>query len=118
MGVDLIDFTALQKRGLLKNYVEEKEVDLIDFSKSVSSQTTQTNNNPLSFFDSVSSPTTPAASFFDVPSSNSSTPVLNAVEDNSFKIKLDDFEYKMEKLLERLDKIESKISDFERNMRV
>ena len=40
-GVDIIDYTELQKRGLLKKRVEKSSQDIINFTQSQQTQQTQ-----------------------------------------------------------------------------
>lgn len=110
MGVDVIDFTMLQKRGMLKKEEIKPEVDVIDFTKSLDAPVPITNQqpvaNPLSFFDSVVPQQTE-------PTYANPGPNLGEHAVSGLKLKLEDLEYKFERLLEKLDKVESKLFNFE-----
>lgn len=102
---ELLDLTLLRKKGILK-IPEEK--DVVDFSQIPASQDVSMPNmpsldpaiesNPFGFLDSVAQA-----------SSSASTGIPNSSDANAMKIKLDDFEYKLERLSERLERIESKL---------
>ena len=136
MGVDYVDYTALQKRGLLKKeyFEDQKEMELVDLTKnsmpsiSDTNSTLTSNTNPLSFFDNVgsNSSSSPVTSFFDNPIQGPSNPISppeglggSGSDDlSALKIKIDDFEYKFSRLIDRLEKIETRLVEFERNTRV
>ena len=100
-GLDVIDYTLLEKKGILKK--TQQKSDVLDFTNASSNTASSS---------SASSPTD-FASFFGSPTANPASQASNSIPDsdvNALKIKLDDFEYKLEKLLERLASIESKLS--------
>lgn len=128
-GLDYMDYTLLKKKGLLK--INEPKNDVIDYTKVQPSYATQVApSHPSdfgSFFGSVdASPSSNVSASLEDPfaslNSPSSPPPLpssplapgNAQSDShisALKIKLEDLEYKLEKLLERLSKIESKLGN-------
>lgn len=126
-GGDFIDLVELQKRGLMKKSERKLPSNMkvnsdgsIEFlansTSSVtpisdSNQFSQTGTNtssPFGFLDSVSS-TSSTNSF----GSNMTNNTTGSSDVSSLRIKLDDFDFKFEKLMERIEKIESKLLDFE-----
>ncbi len=127
---DVIDLTRLQKQGVLERskQIEEGKQNpnsssgVLDLSPS---QPSTGDSNPLAgFFGNVDS-----SSSFSTESENknetsygSYTDRLRAArnsktdEINSLKIKLEDTEYKLEKVLEKLGIIESRLEEFERRI--
>ncbi|MBX4212417.1 hypothetical protein KW787_03125 [Candidatus Pacearchaeota archaeon] len=111
---DVLDFTMLQKRGILKKHEQEK--DIIDLTQDPVAAAQQivpisaAAPSPLSFFDTVS----PAPSFFDAQPQNN---LQSSTDVQSLKVKIDDLEYKLDRFLERVEMIESKLTDFARNLR-
>jgi len=134
--VDVIDFTRLQKQGILKRVEESSAAessgsDVVDLSSSSLSSTDSsgTSSNPLAgFFNNVDSPSTPASSAFSSESAVSNSEnsygsytdklktarASKLAEFNSMKIKLEDAEYKLGKALERIEKLEEKFFELER----
>jgi hypothetical protein len=115
-----IDYTYLQKRGIIKKKEEKKlpykitkdgMVDLTSHvSEAVSSefkdssysqQQTGMASNPFGFLDSVSQSQGSASAS---PSSGENS----SAELNALKIKIDDLEYKLQRLIERLEQLESR----------
>lgn len=123
-GNDYIDYTLLKKKGLLK--VEEQK-DVIDLSasnlptstpsfqpsQSATSTPTSENSNPFGFLDSNPTSTpTPTSFFNDTPSYSQTSESQNSSqphEFNALKLKVEDLEYKLERLLEKITKVESKL---------
>ena len=103
-GIDVLDLTLLQKRGILK-VPEEKDLDLTrPFAQSSSSLAqNSTESSAFGFLDNLASNSSASNS---APSFNNSDSNL---EVQGLKNKLEDFEYKLERLLERLDSIETKL---------
>jgi len=109
---DIIDYTLLKKRGLLKipeKKEEEKNYkvvgDVLDFSalpKTGAKNADSVALNPLANFDSFS--------FESVNKANANIPEADAKESNALRIKVEDIDYKLERLIERLNKIEEKLS--------
>ncbi|MBI5804335.1 hypothetical protein HY450_03765 [Candidatus Pacearchaeota archaeon] len=102
-GVDVIDLTDLEKRGILKRR-ENSVLKNNDFVELASNQETQ--QNPLGFLDT----------FANMASTENKPQLSNNYEAADVKVKLEEFEYKLERFLEKLEKIESKLEEFERNM--
>ena len=111
MGVDFIDFTALEKRGLLKKQVteeinEDKTIDFTGNSLPIINQQTRENNQLASI--------NPIAGFFSGESNFNNQEVKNQLmnegnEDiKSLKIKIDDLEFKLDNLLKRFEDIEKR----------
>lgn len=135
---EYVDYTLLKKKGILKMKEEQAKKSIkteggfIDFTSfnndnpapqadSSSSSSAQTSNfsflaemassgaansthsaSPLANFDTF----TPAAS-----TSASAIPDnVDAKELNALKLKMDDIEYKLDRFIERIDKLESKIA--------
>ena len=103
-GFDILDLTLLQKRGLLKQESPQTP-DVIDLRVPIATLTppsptsTPADVSPFGMLDALAT-STPTPTF----SSEAPTPELSAM-----KIKLDDVEYKLERLLERLSALESKL---------
>lgn len=137
MGVDLIDYTYLQKRGLikksedLKSGVKMTNDGFLDLSNVTPSNEININANNLNNNNSTSEPTANPLSFFDNISSNATTNTettsfypstpssLNNSNDNlelnGLKLKMDDLEFKLSGLLEKIEQISSRLLEFERN---
>jgi len=126
---EYMDYTLLRKKGLLKMKEEQfkKEAQgadgFIDMTSKKGDDSTPTPNNFgfLSDMASASSPSgnqgspvpNPLAGFDSVapitPSSGLSGE-MDSRELNALKIKMDDLNYKIDRFLERIDKIEEKLS--------
>ena len=108
---DYIDYSLLQKRGLLK-VSPKKENDFLDLTRqqaekvfSNNSASNASGSNPLaSFFDDSSS----ASNSLSSSSSSGITTYGNEspADLSSLKIKIEDIEYKLERLIERLNRLE------------
>ena len=110
MGIDVYDYTLLKKRGILK-IPEEKDIDLskminkdgtINITQSDSAASND--SSPFGFLDSLASSTgstTPSASVSNI-SNISNSDISN------LKVALDNLEFKIERLLERIEAIEMK----------
>jgi hypothetical protein len=131
MVVDLIDYTYLQKRGLIKKEEIKPEgikitndgfIDLNNSTENDSSYSSSggdllsslagasgnTNNvgetaGVLSLFDNVSSNT-----------SSSSVNTDSSLEVQGLKLKIDDLEYKINSLLEKIEQVSFKLLEFEK----
>ncbi|MBX4196032.1 hypothetical protein KW805_00385 [Candidatus Pacearchaeota archaeon] len=107
---DVLDFTMLQKRGILKK--KEPEKDIVDLTgPQPSTITAVPSPSPLSFFDTIA-PSSP--SVFNTPSPN---PQEHGGDIQTLRVKIDDLEYKLDRFLERLDMIESRLGDVTPNIR-
>jgi len=124
-GVD-IDFTLLQKKGLIKKQLEKKsqwkvnKSGFIELAPSPGEMINPSNTSNLGFLENMvnkqnisaaASDTNPLRGFFDNSSGLNplSPPTLDDSQKSDFntlKVKLDDLEYKLERLLERIDKLE------------
>jgi hypothetical protein len=129
-----VDFTALKKRGLL-NMPERKidsrvkidkdgSIDFTGLASSISSAVNSSNDSssfgssgsggaisPFGFLDnlsSASSSSSSAASSLDSTLMQSSSSELSAL-----KIKIDDLDFKLSGFMERMNRVESKLSEFE-----
>ncbi len=99
---ETVDLTELQKRGILKKALEKENVNEgkdIDFT---SASSVSNSSNPFDLLSSLAS------------SSGNTTRTLanNEVSNDDIqhlKVKLEDLEYKLDRFLERIEKIESKI---------
>jgi len=134
MSIDTIDYTYLQKKGFIKKREGKKppfKVDskgMIDFttmendSLGNSQKITDNNsNNPFSFLNNISeaskdnqsNTTNPLSDSFSTSASNISD---GNAEINSVKIKIDDLEFKLAQLVDKLSLIEGKLENFERRI--
>ena len=124
MPIDYFDYTLLQKKGLLKIKEQPKEdnikidnrgfVDFTNASQTSSSSTadsaapTAPSGDMFGFLDSMASVgasnPSPSASVYGSSSSNADSEIA------TLKVKLDDTQYKLDRLIERLERIESKLS--------
>ena len=139
---DTIDFTYLQKRGLLpppKHRYTAKlptssdgVVDFRNIASSESSTSTQTSSSSsdsgaFGFLANMASAATPAetqkpaeTSFPSIEGFDTSGDPIKAArrarlaEFNSMKVKLEDLEYKLERSLERIAQLESQLSELRR----
>jgi hypothetical protein len=109
MGVDVLDFTALEKRGLLKKREEHKEIDVLDLRPSASAPVIQAQPvQETSAFDFLTNFAQSSAS------SPATEPIKSTDSDISLKLytitnKLDDTMYKIEMLSSRLAQLESRL---------
>ncbi len=118
-GIDVIDFTDMSKRGLLKLPIQDiianqpkiNAEGLVDFSN-VQPQTSSVSAgssaiSQFGFLDSLAS------------TASSTSPLENNIMKsngasfNELRLKIDDFDFKLGQLMERLGKIETKLLDFE-----
>lgn len=133
---DYIDYTLLQKKGILKIKDQSSVNDLIDFTQQSNPSTQISGSSQSTPLSQSQSPGSDFGSFFgsseanppapsniqsgyespfaslDNPSPQSQSSNYNSTSNSdvsALRIKLDDFEFKIEKLLERLAKIESKL---------
>ena len=148
-GVDVLDLTLLQKKGILKIKEAPKEKEVLDFTKvdrdgfvpfaasmsenkieSVESSSVSPASIPsFDFLNNNSNATNtpePAApvSFWDMPVTTTSIENTPKAEDlkintdfSNLAVKVDNLEYKMDRLTEKLVLLESKLEEFGRNVR-
>ncbi|MBM3232914.1 hypothetical protein FJZ18_01975 [Candidatus Pacearchaeota archaeon] len=110
---DIIDFTMLQKRGLLKKeevpssnvHIDNRTgfIDLTPPIPSSQSPVTTNDNQPQDLFGFLESKSgdTSSSSLPEPPQSK---------EFEHLKVKIDDLEYKIDRLLEKIAFLESKVS--------
>jgi hypothetical protein len=104
MAEDFIDFTMLQKRGLLNNEEQsEQSEDVIDLTApSGGTATSETSGaSALSFFDN------PSALSSGSSGSSTASP-SSSMEVSDLKVRLENAEYKLERALERIAELERK----------
>lgn len=108
-GPDVIDLVELQKRGILKKssqQPERQEDDFVDFSKQ-SSSSQSSHSSPPSSFDFLNSLASASS-----PSPSSQPPMqLDDAQLASLKVKLEDLEYKLDRFIDRIVALESKLSN-------
>lgn len=109
----VIDLTKLQKKGILQRSREIASInnkenlnsgEVIDLRSLATNESVKNNgsDNSLEYLGSL-------AGFGTQNLSNGSSNTLETKEFEHLKIKVEDLEYKLDRLIERLDKIESKI---------
>jgi len=127
MGDDYIDYTLLKKRGLLKLKEESlpklrAEGDFLDLREfATNSGNTQTGenstsspggNNNFDFLGDMAGvgSNNSTNSGYPTPTSSANSLSISDSDLNALKIKLDDMEYKLERFIERIDKMKEKLS--------
>lgn len=108
-GVETIDFTALQKRGILEKKPVVVKNPLSSFVSSVQSQSSsEQTNSSFSSGDMFGA----LDSLAGTSSNNNISSFANNEQDvNSLKVKIDDLEFKLERLLEKIDFLEKKMGN-------
>jgi len=109
-GVDVIDLTDMEKKGLLQRQRGANDGDVVDLVPSGSSNISSKGGGvpTLGFLDNLAGASSSGESSSVGESlRNARGSALGQV--NQLKIKLEDMEYKMEKLVERLSELESRI---------
>ena len=122
MGEDYVDYTLLKKKGILKLKEEKFKnslrteggfVDLTGFKNEETSQPTQTetttNTSNFGFLSDMAS----IGSNSNITNNNDNKTEVDEKELATLKVKLDDIEYKLERFLERIDKLEEKLTKAE-----
>ena len=121
MGDDYVDYTLLQKKGILKLKEEKLKsslrnedgfVDLTPLRNEVTSeQSSPTNSTPnMGNFGFLSDMASIGSSN---PSSNSSSENNLKIDEgdlSALKIKIDNMEYQLDRFIERIDKLEEKLT--------
>lgn len=118
-GADVIDFTLLQKKGLLR----ESDVDnssgneVLDLTKistnsGISNGATSDVGNPFDMLSSLASASSSTGPTY--PSSNS-YPNSDNSDMQNLRVKLDDLEYKFERLMEKIGKLEDELREKQQN---
>ncbi len=128
-GVDVLDLTLLQKRGLLKIPQVERRSDIIDLTMQLPSPPSMPAPPSLpqpitplpTFFDSIPSPSASSTPVADNPfgmldtlasASSAASPTGGSVDSlafNALKLKLDDVEFKLERLVEKFSLLDEKL---------
>lgn len=112
-GDEFIDYTLLYKRGLLKQKEQALKDKVgsdgvLDFTTVGSSGVNQGVANPFDMLSNLASSSSPSSSFPSSTSSSSDSDV------NSLKLKIEDIEYKLERLLERIARVDSRLDELGR----
>jgi len=111
---DIIDFTALQKRGILQRAEKEDSGDdeflrISPPSMPSSPNSPQDSLSPgLDMFSAMDK--LAGTSQAPMPSNSSYPSNIQDSDFNSLKLKVDDLEFKLEKLIEKLEALEGSIS--------
>ena len=116
-GPEIIDLIELNKKGTLQrsraiaqkrnafSANEDKVIDLTSPSSSQSSSiSTSSSDSPFSLLSSL------AGAASDSPAYSSTSSSLSSSDFQSIKIKIEDIEYKLDRFIERLAKLEEKLS--------
>ncbi len=120
---EVIDYTLLAKKGLLK-LPEKKKIELkteggfVDFTSMHSASESAAAETSAGLPAAGSAGSMPDMSFLgslagagsSAESSSSTTLSASLPDISTIRIKIDDMEYKLDRFIERLDKIEEKIS--------
>ena len=120
-GVETIDYTLLQKKGFIKKGVKKElpfKVDsrgMIDLTPKIADEANNVianagnNGGPFNFLDSL-------AGLGGSQSVQQPVAQENNSDFNTIKVKIDDLEYKLERLVEKILVVESKLENFERKV--
>lgn len=130
-GVDVLDLTLLKKKGILKikedtspEVIDLTKIDREGFAPLVSAVSSSVSESSTS--SSASAPATTFVSFWDAPVNASPASVSNfsdlsadvgSVDVKNLSVKVEDVEYKIERLSEKLLALENKIDEIVRNIR-
>jgi hypothetical protein len=134
---EYMDYTLLKKKGILKLKEEQAQkslkteggfIDFTSFNSDSPSPQTDSSSTPTNNFGfladmasagtsnntSSASPLANFDSFMSSASTSSSTIPGNvdAKDLNAMKLKMDDMEYKLDRFIERIDKLEEKLARF------
>lgn len=131
-GPEIVDYTLLEKKGLLKKRKEKKlpfkinSGGFVEFGagseSNIADEFVKERNNsesqsPFSFLDNLAGAASASAPALENEKDLSNTPGVNdylSSDVNTLKVKIDDLEYKLERFIEKLSAIEEKIANFER----
>src|SRR3989344_2671052 len=96
---EVIDLTDLQRRGILKkqDFSSPPELPNSPTPSLPPQPEPEITPNPLSFFDDIIKANTPNSTGTNS-SSLTSSPPLQVFQNSDFKVKLEDLEYKLERL--------------------
>lgn len=106
---EVLDLTLLHKKGILK--IPEQKPDILDLTAqqatavAIQDSVNKQESNPFTFLDTFAQGAEQQA----LPSNSGESSDVN-----SLKIKLDDLEFKLERLLERLTRIDGRLDSLER----
>lgn len=110
-SADVVDLSLLQKKGILKRAGYEnkqaidRERDVIDFTAPKTNDVTPsnvgTNNSIFGFLDNAANNQSSSSSVFN--SSNDSSDI------NALKLKIDNLEYKLQNLIDKIERMESNL---------
>lgn len=102
-SADFIDYTLLQKKGTLQR------ARRIGQTAGQTTSVSSSSSNPLASFFPTAGSSEPVNPFGMLDNAASSTPSSTSTNDiSAFAIKLDDVNYKLERLVERLALLEGK----------
>src|SRR3989344_998497 len=104
---EVLDLTLLQKKGILKIKEEKDEVELT--KSQANSNIASHSSSPFEFLDNLAQ-----TSQADNKNYFQSSTTANSADLQDLRVKFEDIEYKMQRLIERFEKIEEKIREFER----
>ena len=106
---DIVDFTLLQKRGIIKKEHPQSSSSTVDTPTGFVDLTTSLPQVSAS----ISTPTD-FLGFLDSASPKPLTTASNSLENaeiHTIKVKIDDLEFKLERLLEKLSQLETQFSE-------
>lgn len=120
-GGDVLDFTLLQKRGLLK-IKEDTTPDVIDLTQQntgivdnpvipiTNEQSISPGTSPFDMLNSLASVSSSSLTNTESPSSFGTGSDLKSNSDfSSLNVRVENLEYKIERLLEKISLVESKL---------
>ena len=124
---DVVDLTRLQKQGILQKVKEiESQGDdsVMDLSPSTPTSSSEDSNPLAGFFGNMDTGASASTTETNLSETKygSYTDRLRAARSakvsdiNALKIKLEDTEYKLERALEKISIIESRLEEFERRI--
>jgi hypothetical protein len=115
-GIDVYDFTLLHKKGIIKvPKIKDDYVDLSGQNTGVASTsastpiTSTTESSPFNFLDNLAQSSSSEMSA--IKSSVSNLESSGGLEIQGLKNKIEDLEYKLDRFLERIDKIEEDLKN-------
>lgn len=115
MAVDVFDFTALQKRGLIKKHAEAPASDVLDLRPVSDTNSTSGPAQPdnTNAFDFLSSFAQASAS----PSNEPSAGVAPSARGDDISLKLDTITNKLDDAMFKIELLSSKIAQLESRLR-
>ena len=118
---EFVDLTDMRKRGILKEGAGEEAINgVLDLSSSSSvsspGSSTSASSSPLGFLGNLAGAGNPSTPAENTSTSNETYSEKlrvarrgNVAEVSNIKVKMEDIEYKLDRFLERLEKIEEKL---------